>query len=892
MGSEDVEESRRQDTVFVRNLCDSVDDDALNEAFSEIGPVKSAFVIVHKEGPRKGQSRGFGFVQFALPEDAELAVKKLHGELLQGALLKLALAQKRGFRHSSDVSVPVGKKKMQDEENDKVYFFRSLAKEALAQGGVSIEKDTGDEEENRVNITAELLRDCSVIVFDPPKGMTEAKLRKKAGKAGKVNLIEFPLTSLDLHDDSRSLALIVYTKKSSAAKALKKLDKRTWKSEAFESLVHCRRLKQISWDVRGRDARCKVIVRNLDMKLNEKEVETAFAEYGPVLNIFSRDNQGKRLKGFAFVQFACRLDAQKAITGLNGQKLGDRVVAIDWALTKQEYQQKTTETRQKEREAGMDKDDEEVEEEDDDDDDYDDNFEEEEEKDEVEGKDAFSEIEREQPFAHENDGIGWTIFVRNILFETTEDELYDEFKTFGGVRYVRIVRGPDGRSRGTGFVNFYRESAYESVLDAAGEVPQVEAKIKKRKHISEQQIEDKVQRGGSGIVVGGRSLLVSPALARNEAEQLVSEFQEKRRQDRRHLYLAREGVIKEGSDVDIPKGDLIKRNRSEKEKRTKLKSPLFFVNPVRLSVRNLFRGSADGSEEEPTEKGIAKIFADAARKGLETGFVDDEEGDMNLMPSGWPDQSNLGPVKVKTVKILREDIGLTKSDFVEVERELSMSVAEKPSEDSSSSKNEKSKKKLQGRSKGFAFVEFTEHVHALAALRMLNNNPAFAFLASGGSKSMDVLKSKRSRLMVEFAVENSAKLRKRQQRYEILLKKQRMERNSAKAQKFAERQMKNEEAPKAAHSVKKGGVKRKVTNAGKRKRKEERRGSSKVHQPEKEEKPKRKRSKLKQVAEKKEMNATPAKTNTNNAEFSRLVAQFKSEMMHAVKEAKPKKWFD
>ena len=36
------------------------------------------------------------------------------------------------------------------------------------------------------------------------------------------------------------------------------------------------------------------------------------------------------------------------------------------------------------------------------------------------------------------------------------------------------------------------------------------------------------------------------------------------------------------------------------------------------------------------------------------------------------------------------------------------------------------------RSKGFGFVEFTEHIHALAALRKLNNNPEYASYAIGG----------------------------------------------------------------------------------------------------------------------------------------------------------------
>lgn len=54
------------------------------------------------------------------------------------------------------------------------------------------------------------------------------------------------------------------------------------------------------------------------------------------------------------------------------------------------------------------------------------------------------------------------------------------------------------------------------------------------------------------------------------------------------------------------------------------------------------------------------------------------------------------------------------------------------------------------RSKGFGFVEFQEHAHAMAVLRQLNNNPTYF----GAAK----------RLTVEFALENALVLRKREER--------------------------------------------------------------------------------------------------------------------------------
>lgn len=61
-------------------------------------------------------------------------------------------------------------------------------------------------------------------------------------------------------------------------------------------------------------------------------------------------------------------------------------------------------------------------------------------------------------------------------------------------------------------------------------------------------------------------------------------------------------------------------------------------------------------------------------------------------------------------------------------------------------------------SKGYGFVEFVNHGHALAALRQLNNNPAY----TASARSEGVGKGETSRLIVEFSVENHAKLKLQQ----------------------------------------------------------------------------------------------------------------------------------
>ncbi len=74
-------------TVFVRGVDSSVTDAELQELFSDVGPVKKAFLV--RKGGKDAAHRGFGFVQFAVAEDAARAAAELHGRELAGRKLKV-----------------------------------------------------------------------------------------------------------------------------------------------------------------------------------------------------------------------------------------------------------------------------------------------------------------------------------------------------------------------------------------------------------------------------------------------------------------------------------------------------------------------------------------------------------------------------------------------------------------------------------------------------------------------------------------------------------------------------------------------------------------------------------------------------------------------------------
>ena len=80
--------------IYVGGLPYAVNDDQLEEVFSEYGPVQSARVITDR---MTGQSRGFGFVEMD-EEDAVKAISALNGSQLGGRTLTVNEARPRERR--------------------------------------------------------------------------------------------------------------------------------------------------------------------------------------------------------------------------------------------------------------------------------------------------------------------------------------------------------------------------------------------------------------------------------------------------------------------------------------------------------------------------------------------------------------------------------------------------------------------------------------------------------------------------------------------------------------------------------------------------------------------------------------------------------------------------
>ena len=73
--------------LFVGNFSFSVGDEQLREYFSKYGSIVSAKVMTEGFG---GRSRGFGFVEFEVAEEAQKAALELDGSLWDGRALKVS----------------------------------------------------------------------------------------------------------------------------------------------------------------------------------------------------------------------------------------------------------------------------------------------------------------------------------------------------------------------------------------------------------------------------------------------------------------------------------------------------------------------------------------------------------------------------------------------------------------------------------------------------------------------------------------------------------------------------------------------------------------------------------------------------------------------------------
>lgn len=498
-------------------------------------------------------------------------------------------------------------------------------------------------------------------------------------------------------------------------------------------------------NVKDPSKKARLIIRNLSFKCSEEDLKKHFSTFGSVMEVNIPKKQDGKMRGFAFVQFKNMLEASKALKGTNMKSIMGRTVAVDWAVAKDKYTatqgstanetKKSSKSLEQSDDSSDDdkdktsmKDEDDSEEEDEEASSEEDNTQKEESEDELEitqqktkgskvpvkpkttkaeenseddqedsddevSADSGQESDMEDESGDSDSEIkkkvknkkkkqlpsdvneGKTLFIRNLSFNSEEEDIEELLLRYGNIKYVRLLLHPDTEhSKGCAFVQFVDKESAEKCLAVA---------------------RDESENGG--LKLAGRKLLVDLAVTREEAGKLKQK-KVKKPTGTRNLYLAREGLIREGTKAaeGLSPEDLAKRTRFEEIKRQKLKAQNIFVSKTRLCVHNIPKSVDD--------KQLRSLFLNAAGGGRS--------------------------VKIKECRVMRDLKGVGGNH--------------------------------KGQSLGYAFVEFAEHEHALAALRQVNNNPDLF----GPNK----------RPIVEFSLEDLKKLeikkRRAQRSLEVLRQKQ------------------------------------------------------------------------------------------------------------------------
>ena len=709
-------EARRGNTLFVTRIPYHVTNTDLETFFSDIGPLRRAFVVTDKETHK---SKGVGYVTYTDAADAEKALEKLQGTSLDGSKrhIQLQWADRKA-----------------DFKSGKSTELKSTPTQATSRHVVLPDRDPDA---------------ARTIVISGLAGCTPAAdvktIYKRVRKIGDVEQVKFAE-----HEGSESndVAFVRFRTPNHAMKAINKLHAHQFKGSllsvelkkrtdgALRREMHMRddtRKKQHSIQEQieqfsGKtlpvhqnhlDHASRLIVRNLPFDMSMEDLRAVFLPYGALYNVsLPTDESSGKGRGFAFIWYVSKSDAAKAMEAINGvslrhgaaeqarlkkaqgkngreaakKALADvhkkaqpaRPVAVDWSLSQKDWMAQAEEESDEEtspKRKSMDMSDEE-------------DGNEESEDDDTEAKERPTLAPPE---------AGTTLFIRNLPYQATEQELKDLFRSFGPLRYARITMDPvTNRSRGTGFICFWKRESADALLRDAEIVHQETSAPDAHIKSNPFKVPSVITADPSAPLVArfslhGRVLHVVRAVTRETASSLETTARKEREKgDKRNTYLLREGVPFPNTQLaaSLSDAERERRMRSFSIRRAQLgANPSLHISKTRLAVHQLPLFVTNKMLKRIALHAV-RAFNDEVKEGKRVDLDKDEKDDKTLSANAkQPTEAKHRPppsVVVQSKVVLQS------------ERVDPLTG--------------------QGRSRGYGFLEMRSFAHALKVLRWANAN--------------------------------------------------------------------------------------------------------------------------------------------------------------------------
>ena len=512
----------------------------------------------------------------------------------------------------------------------------------------------------------------------------------------------------------------------------------------------------------------RLIVRNLPWTIKTSDqLGKLFLSYGKVKQAYIPKKGPGLMAGFGFVVLRGRKNAEKALNSVNGKEIDGRTLAVDWAVSKEVYDDLLKQggdtaqdgevqdsgvvptKKRADRNGHIAEDDEDMV-----DDDTDGDGEESDEEEDGVSPDDDQDVDMEvdddgDDSMEKSDDRSNTIFVRNLPFTCTDEDLDDHFTRFGSVRYARVVidQGTE-RPRGTGFVCFYEKDNADTCLRGAPKRSTAsttdDSNTGKTSQVSNSILQNEQSDPSGQYTLDGRVLQVSRAVDKSEADRLTNEsaaHRYKRNEDKRRLYLLSEGTISSNSKLweKLSPSERTMRDASAKQRKTLIESnPSLHLSLTRLSIRNIPR-SVDSKELKALAREAVVGFASDVKAGTRQKLSKEEiaRGGEEMQEAERARKKS-GKGIVKQAKVVFEGAG-----------------GSKVSEDTGA-----------GRSRGYGFIEYYTHRNALMGLRWLNGHAVGYTVQSNKNtkSSKEEMQDRKKRLIVEFAIENAQVVLRRKDR--------------------------------------------------------------------------------------------------------------------------------
>ncbi|KAM3220307.1 RNA-binding protein 28 [Capsicum annuum] len=752
-------------TIFVNNLPYSFTNAQLEETFSEIGPIRRCFMVTNKGS---SEHRGFGFVQFASVDDASRSIELKNGSVVGGRKIGVKQAMQRApreQRQSKGDQAAQAKDGKDDPSTDAVEHKQasslqeaeSTAKSKEGKDGPSTEAAKHKQASNPPRtensgkptrkLKATLLCNAAadegnysgkqrvartVIIGGIVNADMAKEVHQLAAECGTICSVTYPLPKEEIenhglaHDGCKmDASSVLFTSVKSAQACVASLHQK----EVHGATLWARQLGGEG----SKTQRWKLIVRNLPFKAKVNEIKDMFSKVGFVWDVFIPKNLETGLsKGFAFVKFTSKQDAENAVKTFNGKTMSKRTIAVDWAVSKKVYasgsQSSATATDEQSAkdDSGSDTEDEDI-----DIDGKSQQAEGDEDDSDLLEEDIQTEVNFDEevniakkilqnfisptsvgPDSSANDlsspqkkgkEVGAILPLDEPADASTPNKAADDVLGKGKINAMPSEGADD--LLGTVFISnlpfdvdygdvkqrfsaFGEVEYFAPVLEQVTKRPRGTGFLKfKTAESAEAAISAASAADGLGVFLKGRQLKIFKALDKKAAHDKELQKTKKEDNDHRNLYLAKEGLILEGTPAaeGVSVSDMSKRKGLQEKKMIKLKSPNFHVSRTRLIIYNL--------PKSMTEKQLKTLCIDAVTSRA----------------------TKQKPV-IRQIKFLKD---VKKGQVV-----------------------------AKNHSRGVAFLEFSEHEHALVALRVLNNNPE-----TFGTEH---------RPIVEFALDNIQTMKHRQ----------------------------------------------------------------------------------------------------------------------------------